>query len=341
MFSEALQLPIYVEAGLIFLITIIVARFIQWLMKNHFKKLVSSTKTDIDDIFLSVMSKPVFYFIILGGAYLSISLLPGVEAYMNYIEGTFFVASVGLAAYVIGKMTSVLVPRWLPVEKKFEGTPKLINRIVSAVIYILAFLIILSHFGVQITPILAALGVGGLAIGLALQSTLSNFFAGLHIISDRPIRIGDFIEVEGISGFVEDISWRSTRIRTIPGNVYIIPNSKLAESVIQNVNMPDKPMNIVVPCGVAYGSDLEKVEKTVLETAKHIQETVPGAVKGFEPLVRFKEFGDSNINFSTILRVEKYSDKYRVTHEFIKALKKRFDKEKIEISWPVVKVYKA
>ena len=98
-------------------------------------------------------------------------------------------------------------------------------------------------------------------------------------------------------------------------------------------------MNVYIPCGVAFGSDLEKVEKLAIETAEHVLKTVPGGVKTFEPFVRFKKFGDSNIDFITGLRVAKYTDKFRITHEFIKALKKRFKEEGIEISWPVVKVY--
>lgn len=336
-----MELPAYIEAGIIFAISLVVAEVVRWLTKHQLKKLVSFTKTDVDDILLTALSRPIFYFIVLAGAYLSLSILPDAAPYMLYIEGGFFVIAVGLAAYMTGKVTSILVPRWLPVEEKFEGTPKLLNKIISAIIYIVAFLIVLSHFGIEITPIIAALGVGGLAIGLALQPTLSHFFAGLHIISDRPIRIGDFVEIGNVSGFVEDISWRSTRIRTLPGNVYIFPNSKLSESIIHNVSMPDKPTKTYITAGVAYGSDLEKVERITLETARHIQQTVPGAMKDFEPFVRFKEFGESNVNFSTGLQVEKYTEKWLVTHEFIKALKKRFNEEGIEISWPIVKVYQA
>jgi small-conductance mechanosensitive channel len=94
-----------------------------------------------------------------------------------------------------------------------------------------------------------------------------------------------------------------------------------------------------VPCGVAYESDLKKVEKVTLEVAREIQKTTPGAVKDFEPLFRYKEFGDSNIHFITILRIEKPMDRFMVRNEFIKALKERYDKEKIEISWPIRKIY--
>jgi len=180
-----------------------------------------------------------------------------------------------------------------------------------------------------------------LFIALALQSTLSNFFAGLNILSDRQIEVGDFVELEGtdLSGFVEDIGWRSTRIRTLPNTLVIIPNSKLAETTIINRSKPVPEMSVIIQCGVDYRSDLAKVEKVTIEVAKEIQKTVPGAIKTFEPFIRYHTFGDSNINFSIIIRIEKPIDKYLVTHEFIKALKASYDQEGIEISWPIRKLY--
>ena len=122
-------------------------------------------------------------------------------------------------------------------------------------------------------------------------------------------------------------------------NLLIIPNGKLAESNIINYSMPKQDFSIWIPCGVAYESDLKKVEKVSLEVAKEIQQNVTGAVKGYEPLFRYREFGDSNINFITILRIEEPMSRFVVRNEFIKALKQRFDKEKIEISWPIRKIY--
>jgi small-conductance mechanosensitive channel len=187
---------------------------------------------------------------------------------------------------------------------------------------------------------IAGVGLGAVVIGLALQSTLSNFFSGIHLISDRPIDVGDYIEVDDhAKGVVEDIGWRSTRIRTLTDNLLIIPNGKLSESNITNFSKPKQDMLLWVPCGVAYESDLKKVEKIALEVAKSIQQTVDGAVKEFEPAFRYREFGDSNINFITILRVNDPLKRFVIKNEFIKELKERFDKEKIEISWPIRKIY--
>ncbi|MBC8521777.1 MAG: mechanosensitive ion channel family protein [Methanomicrobia archaeon] len=310
------------------------------ILVKYVRRIAARTKTDIDDIILKIVTKPVCIFIMFAGFYFALGALSDLEKYSEEIGGIFFVGSILLLSLIVSRILGVLVSHWLRVQKKYEKMPKLMGNVVAIVIYLMAFLMILDHFDIEINPLLAAFGLGGLAIGLALQNTLSNFFAGLHIITDRPINFGDYIEIEGgTSGFVEDIGWRSTRVRTLPNTLVIVPNSKLAESVIINNSQPVLEMSVVVQCGVAYESDLEKVERVTIDVAKQILETVPGAVKTFQPLVRFHTFGDSNINFSIILRVEEPATKYIVTHEFIKALKKRYDREGIEISWPVRKIY--
>jgi small-conductance mechanosensitive channel len=234
----------------------------------------------------------------------------------------------------------LFISRWLQVNKQFEKTPQLLSKIITVTIYILGFLIILSRFDINITPLITTLGIGGLAVGLALQNTLTNFFAGLHIISDKPVKVGDFIETDTkFSGYVEDIGWRSTKIKTLTDNIIIIPNGKLAESTITNMSLPHDDQYVRVECGVDYGSDLKKVEKITLDEAKKIVATVPGCVKKEEPTVRFNSFGDSNINFGVSVKIDKFENKFLVQHELIKAMKERYDKEKIEISWPVRKIY--
>ncbi len=331
----------YFRFLLIILASVMFAKLFHMFLKNYVKRITEKTKSDIDDTILDIVMKPLYTIIILSGFYVALKSLPILIQYNLLLDGAFFLLVVTLITLVVSKILSLLVTRWFKVQKRFERTPKLINKVITAVTYIVAFLMILSYFEIEITPLVATLGLGGLAVGLALQSTLSNFFSGLHIISDRPINVGDFIELQdaNISGYVEDIGWRSTRIKTLPNTIVIIPNSRLAESIIINDSLPEPEMAALVQCGVAYGSDLEKVETITVDIAKKIQKTIPGAVRNFEPFIRYNAFGDSNINFTVILRVEKFVDKYLVTHEFIKALKKRYDKEGIEISWPVRKIY--
>ena len=339
--NNAVNIEILIFA-IVFAISMGIAKLSGFILDRYIKRITQKTKTDIDDKLLAALKKPLIGLIIFVGLYFSLWQVDYVQQNINIMNNIFFILAVIWFVFALNRITKVALEKWLLVSPKFKNMPQLLVRTVKAFVYFVAFIIILNHFHVEITPLVATLGIGGIAVGFALQDTLSNFFAGLHIVSDKPINIGDFIELEGnISGYVEDIGWRSTRIKTLPNTLVIVPNSKIASTTITNYSLPVPEMSVVIQCGVAYTSDLDKVEKVTIETAKKIQKTIAGAVKEFEPFIRYHTFGDSNINFSIILRVETFVDKYLVTHEFIKALKKAYDKGGIEISWPVRKVYYA
>lgn len=216
----------------------------------------------------------------------------------------------------------------------------LTQNVTRIVIFGIGVLILLNNLGISITPLLTALGVGSLAVALALQDTLTNLFAGVHILMGKGIRIGDYIELDnGIKGYVTDISWRATRIRTLPNNVVIIPNAKLSQSVVTNYHLPDKEMAVLVHVGVHYDSDLKHVERVTCEVGKEIMREIQGGVAGFDPFIRYHTFADSSVNFTVILRGKEFVDQYLITHEFVKRLHERFKKEDIIIPFPIRTVY--
>ena len=324
----------------IILIGTIIFVTVSYLIFRIIVKKISGGKKSYAQFILKQLSIPVFFLVFIIGVYTSLKTLSRLDIYYIQMDGIFFVITTFTFAILASRIITVITMGWLKVRKGFKRTPGLLNKAITVIFFIVAIAVILAYFKIDVTPLIAGVGLGALAIGLALQSTLSNFFAGVHLLSDRPINVGDFIELdENTTGIVQDIGWRSTRIKMLTDNLLIIPNAKLADSNIINYSMPKEDFSIWVPCGVAYESDLKKVEKVTLEVAKEIQNTIPGATKGFEPGFRYREFGDSNINFVTILRIEKPMDKFIVRNEFIKALKKRYDKEKIEISWPIRKIY--
>ena len=324
----------------IYFISTIVLVLISYLILKIIVNKIAGKKKSYAEFILKQLYKPVLLLIFFIGLYTSVKQLSILIEYKSWIDGSFFIISTLITALLIARIITVIMLGYLKIRKGFERPPQLINKAVSIVIFIIAIAVILGYFRIDITPLVAGVGLGALAIGLALQSTLSNFFAGMHLLSDRPINVGDFIELDkDTSGVVEDIGWRSTRIRTMVDNLLIIPNAKLADSNIINYSKPKQSLNIWVHCGVAYESDLRKVEKITLEVAKEIQKNTSGAVKDFEPLFRYREFGDSNINFIAVLRVEEPMARFTVRNDFIKLLKERFDTEDIEISWPIRKIY--
>jgi small-conductance mechanosensitive channel len=326
---------------IIILIVSIIALTIAYIILKLIVRKVAKRKKQYGDYILKQLTKPLLILIFFIGLYTATESLTILQPYDYWHDAVFFVITTLIIALLATRILSVIMLGWLKVTKGFKRTPGLLNKALSAIIFIIAVVIILGYLEIDVTPMVAGVGIGALAIGLALQSTLSNFFAGMHLLSDRPINVGDFIELDkDTSGIVEDIGWRSTRIRTLADNLIIIPNAKLADSNILNYSMPKQDMSLWVPCGVAYESDLKKVERISIEVAKQIQQTVEGAVPDFEPAFRYREFGDSNINFITILRVNDSMKRFIVRNEFIKALKERYDKEGIEISWPIMKIYK-
>jgi small-conductance mechanosensitive channel len=212
----------------------------------------------------------------------------------------------------------------------------LINNIIRISVLIIALMIIFQSLGIPITPLLTALGVGGIAVSLALQDTLSNLFAGVNILTSGKIKVGDTIKLDGGNeGIVDDISWRYTSIKLAPDNIAIIPNSKLASSFVTNFSLPTDEQTIVIELSVALDSDLEEVEKVILEVADSVMKEIVPEVENYTPLCRFSSIFESGINVKAILKTSDFSKQFIVKHEFIKRIVVRFRKENIIIPYPV------
>lgn len=212
----------------------------------------------------------------------------------------------------------------------------LITNIIRIVVAILVGLVILQSIGVAITPLIGALGVGGLAVALALQETLANLFAGVVIILSKQLRPGDFVMLSsGEQGYVTDISWRNTTIRSLPNNMIIVPNYLLSSNIVTNHYQPERQMSVLIPVGVSYDSDLERVERITNEVSNEVMKEIEGGIPESEPMIRFNNFGDFSIDFTVILQSREVVDQYLIKHEFIKRLHKRYREEGIDIPFPI------
>jgi small-conductance mechanosensitive channel len=270
----------------------------------------------------------------LSGAVTTATLAPKVEKLLAHVPLVLFILSltVVLARVSVGFFD-------LHAKRKAGDTPtiSLFTLIIKLVIYSLGIMVILQSLGISITPVLTALGVGGLAVALALQETLSNLFAGMQILAARQVKPGDFVRLDTTQeGYVTDVTWRNTTIKAINGNMVIVPNSKLASAILTNYNQPQKEMLVYVSVGVHYDSDLEHVERVTLEAAREVQASVEGAQRDHEPRIRYNEFGSSSINFKVVLAVEEYYASFELIHQFIKTLYRRYNEEGIVIPFNMV-----
>lgn len=208
-------------------------------------------------------------------------------------------------------------------------------------VVLLGILSVLHYFNVAVTPLLTALGVGGLAVALALQDTLSNLFGGFYVTVAGQIRPGDYIKLNsGEEGYISDITWRSTTIRGLTNNLIIVPNATMAKANITNFNLPEKRMAVLIPVGVDYSCDPDHVEAVLLDIAEKAAVDVPGMLSDPSPTVRFAPgFGDSALQFTLICYVGEFSEQFRVQHELRKRILLRFRVESIDMPFPTRTIY--
>ncbi|MEG6586387.1 mechanosensitive ion channel family protein [Dendrosporobacter sp. 1207_IL3150] len=274
------------------------------------------------------------------GCYVSIQFVDLKNANLRFLDGVFIVVGIFSLTVVTARFLSTMAAFYAQKDEKAFPSASILANIIEAATYITGILIILQTLGISVTPILTALGVGGLAVALALQDTLSNVFSGLHILLAKPIQTGDYIKLEaGQEGHVVDISWRNTTIQTLGNSLIIVPNQKIASAVIINFDKPSSELSVSIGASVSYDSDLEYVEKVTIAVAKEVMSEFAAGVENYEPVVRFHTFGDSSILFNVIMRVQVFADQYKLKHDFIKRLHKRYKIEGIEIPFPIRTIY--
>lgn len=310
---------------------------LRWFVARRLKAWTARTAWKLDDALAASLDRPIVLWVVLAGLHLAVRI-GGVPAHL------LPVADRVLASALIVSVTfwaANLAVRLLDLAGGAGGESMLaatgvVKNVTRIVFFIVGAMVLLGNLGVSVTPVLTTLGIGGLAVALALQDTLSNIFAGMHITLAGNIRVGNFVKLEsGEEGTIEDIGWRTTRVRVLPNNIVLIPNNRLAQSIVVNYDLPTQDLSVLVQVGVHYSSDLGQVERVTVEVGRQVLKATPGGVADFQPLVRYHTFADSSINFTVVLRAKTFADSYLLKHEFIKRLTKRYESEGIVIPFPI------
>ena len=294
------------------------------------------TATHVDDMLLESLRFPSLVWCLLIGVYIAVDtahLPPRLNSQVLNVVFALMVVSVTAA---IANLAGTTIGHVLKENNLAIPATGLSLTIIKIAVWTTGGLVLLSGLGVSIAPILTALGVGGLAVALALQDTLSNFFAGIHLLIEEPVRVGDFVRLEtGQEGYIVDIGWRTTRIRMLPNNMVIIPNNKLTQSVLINYSMPEPRMAVSIRISVAYGTDPGRVELALLDEVQQAIGHVPGLLADPAPAVRLiPGFGESSLDFTLGVHVREFEDQFPVQHELRKRILQRFGSEKIEVPFP-------
>lgn len=298
------------------------------------RRLAARSRWRLDDLLVEVLSGPLLFWFTLAGIGTAIQLLPLEARVARWLGLGVLVVAIMSVSWALARFAAGAVAASTAIGG--AQSVSLLASVARWIIVVVGILVALQTVGVKITPLITALGIGGLAVGLALQDTLANFFSGIRILAARQIRPGDFVVLEtGQEGWVEDITWSQTTVRQPSNNLVLVPNARLATAITTNYMLPILQQNVVVQLGVAYGSDLERVEETALAAARETQRAVPEATPDFEPALRYKEFGASSINFFVVLQARSFPERWSVVSDYIKRVHARFQAEGIEIPFPV------
>ena len=356
MFEEGLTDSILLRligAFSVFLGFVVAALIVRIIIRLIHRKLKNQDASSVTSIILESVKTPITAILLISGLLSAYLLVLGIEDVLpsgfsdtrDLSIKIWKIMSILITTFAIAKTIDHLIDWYLlniaeKTETKIDDTllPTL-RRVLPITIYAAGALVAIDSIGISISPILAGLGIGGLAVALAVQPTLSNFFAGTYVVTEGELKEGDFIELEGgPSGYVEEVGWRSTKIRSRFNNLVIIPNSRMAESIVTNYFSPTPAMNVIVTGGVAYESNLVDVEKYALEEARTVIEESEKAIKGTEPSFGFSNFGDSNVDFYVFLQAIDRAGTFGLRSELIKRIHDRFNREGIEINYPVRKL---
>jgi MscS family membrane protein len=326
----------------IFLVIYYLARFIKNYIFGFLKHIAEQTETDLDDIILESLEKPVVYGIKLLGFYMSsyyiltnLNLDPTGNT-LNTIKNICFTITIILITNLLVKFLKLFIEGYLNfVAKKAktnlnENLIKFIGNIISIFLYSISLMIILGIWGIEITPLITSLGIAGLAISLALKDILANVFSGVAIMVDGGIKVGDRIKIKNLDGFVENIGLRSTKLRLLDNNLVTIPNSELANSEIINYNKPTKEYKVVLDVGISYDSDVEKAKKVIEKIIKKVEGL--NEKKGIG--IYLTEMADYYLNLKIIYYVKSWEFAFRSKDFVYSEILKEFEKQGIDIPFP-------
>lgn len=303
-------------------------------------RMTATTRSRADDIILAALGGPVVLWCVILGLYIAAEVITVPPVVARLIQQGLLVLGIVSGTWALARLAAALVEHAAGRAAARLPSATLLIHLARVTVLGLGALVILQTLGISITPLLTALGVGGLAVGLALQDTLANFFAGIHILTSRQVRPGDYVKLgTGEEGYVQDVTWRYTTVRQPPNNLTIVPNAKLASAVITNYYLPERELAVLVTVGVSYDSDLTRIEQVASEVGREVMREVRGGIPEFEPFIRYGGFGESSISCTVILRGREVADQDLLRHEFIKRLHRRYREEGIEIPFPVRTVH--
>jgi small-conductance mechanosensitive channel len=330
---------VYLKFLLILAVTVLAAYIAKFILKRILKPLTKKTKTKIDDLIVKSLSSIIFYIILALGLKIGFNSFDFQTQIHNSIINTLLIAMVSFLIFkIIQNFAQLWRKEWATKTKSTadDRMIPLIEKILKAIVLILAVIFIFSAWNINISPLLATAGIAGLAVGLAVKDSLANIIGGLQLVFDKTFKVGDKVQLEsGELGVILDVGLRSTKLKTYDNEVIYIPNGQLANAKIKNYTQPDLSIRVNVNFGVVYGSDTEKVREVVLEAVKKIDKVLEDP----EPIVQFLKMSDFSLDFVARAWVESYTDAYSTSIKMTDEIYNALNRAKIGIPFPTRTIY--
>jgi len=330
----SLGVSVWLVAPLLFVVWVAVLWSVKVLLYRKLTRISARTTSHVDDVILYALSKPLAFLVVGSGLLVVERILPAEGADRLMLIG-FRLAVVLAGALFSDRLLCRFIDVYADTQPIFQSSRTIARGLSRTLVYALATFAVLDNLGISITPVLASLGVGSLAVALALKDTLANFFAGVQLVADRSVEVGQRVRIEsGEEGVVARVGWRSTHIRTAADVLVIVPNSKLTESRITSYDRPTPALSITLEFGVHYDSDLAAVERVALETAREVLRTVPGGEPEAAPAFFCRSFAESAITCILVVRVRSFDVRVPLQHALIVQIQRRFREAGIVMPYP-------
>jgi small-conductance mechanosensitive channel len=333
--SNQLMNTWFIPAIIVF-IGIVLGMIFKQVVYTRLKKAALTSEWEGDDIILHAVESQIVLWFFWAALSLALRDVEIAEPFGLYVSNFLIIILMASITHAAAKLIVGLLNLWS--KKQGGGFPSTImfTNFVWITVYSIGLLVILDALDISIAPMLTALGIGGLAVSLALKDTLTDVFAGLHILLSKKVQPGDFVSLDsGEMGYIQNITWRNTKMLERTNNIIHIPNTKLSKAIIKNYDSGESSFSVKIPVGVGYDSDLDVVERVVMEVANDLHQYMDELNKQSTPSFKFRGFGQSSIDFMVYFRGNKYGDQNPIIHEFVKKLHKRFNEEGIEIPFPM------
>ena len=326
----------------ILILSFIVVKMLYWIFSNVIRRLTSKTKTNLDDVLIDKLEKPLTYLVLILGYWISIHYLVFKEEVELVLENVaYFLLVIDVTAILSRIVDALITEIIMPISEKSDSSfdnqlIPVIQKGVRSIIWILGIIIGLDNIGFDITAMIAGLGIGGLALALAAQDSVKNIFAGIMIFLDKPFRIKDRIQVDGFDGIVEEVGLRSTRLRTLEGRIVTIPNSRFTDNSVTNVTS-QPTLKVKLNLGLTYDTDEVQMQKAIdiLEDIVKNQEAITD-----DYAAGFNGFGDFSLNILFIYYVKPDSHWLDTQTLVNKEILRRFNKEGLEFAFPTQTILK-